>query len=106
MRTVALQLSSSHVSIRNIKSRLFVVIKSLITNYLFFSERVFKNAFGPHTLRYVGRAKADCVGRSWAREKYSLVIPNCFKHHPINQSFHKYSLVSRFHEDKQPLRHT
>ncbi len=44
MRTVALQLSYSHVSIRNIKSRLFVVIKSLITNYLFFSERVFKNA--------------------------------------------------------------
>ncbi len=44
MRTVALQLSSSHVSIRNIKSRLFVVIKSLITNDLFFSERVFKNA--------------------------------------------------------------
>ncbi len=42
MRTVALQLSSSHVSIRNIKSRLFVVIKSLITNDLFFSERVFK----------------------------------------------------------------
>ncbi len=44
MRTVALQLSSSHVSIRNIKSRLIVVIKSLITNDLFFSERVFKNA--------------------------------------------------------------
>ncbi len=44
MRTVALQLSSSHVSIRNIKSRLFVVIKSLFTNDLFFSERVFKNA--------------------------------------------------------------
>ncbi len=44
MRTVALQLSSSHVSVRNIKSRLFVVIKSLITNDTFFSERVFKNA--------------------------------------------------------------
>ncbi len=34
MRTVALQLSSSHVSFRKIKSRLFVVI----------SERMFKNA--------------------------------------------------------------
>ncbi len=44
MRTVALQRSSSHVSFRNIKSRLFVVIKSLIRNYLFFSERMFKNA--------------------------------------------------------------
>ncbi len=29
-RTVALQVSSSHVSLRNIKSRLFVVIKSLM----------------------------------------------------------------------------
>ncbi len=43
LRTVALQLSSSHVSFRNIKSRLFVV-KSLIRNYLYFSERMFKNA--------------------------------------------------------------
>ncbi len=42
-RTVALQLSSSHDLLRNIKSRLFVVIKSLIKNYLFFSERMFKN---------------------------------------------------------------
>ncbi len=44
MRTVALQVSSSHVSLRNIKSRLFVVIKSLIRNYLCFSEGMFKNA--------------------------------------------------------------
>ncbi len=32
MRTVALQLSSSHVSIRNIKSMLFVVIKGDLTH--------------------------------------------------------------------------
>ncbi len=44
MRTVALQLSSSHVSIRNIKSRLFVVIKSLITNDYFLVSECFKNA--------------------------------------------------------------
>ncbi len=42
-KTVALQVSSSHVSLRNIKYRLFVVIKSLIRNGLFFSERMFKN---------------------------------------------------------------
>ncbi len=42
MRTVALQLSSSHVSIRNIKSRLFVVIKSLITNDLFLVSECLK----------------------------------------------------------------
>ncbi len=43
MRTVALQCLQP-CFIRNIKSRLFVVIKSLITNDLFFSERMFKNA--------------------------------------------------------------
>ncbi len=40
LRTVALQ----HVSFRNIKFRLFMVIKSLIRNYLFLSERMLKNA--------------------------------------------------------------
>ncbi len=42
MRTVALQLSSSHVSFRNIKSRLFVVIKSLIRNDLFLVSECLK----------------------------------------------------------------
>jgi len=42
--TVALQLSSIQVSFRNMKSRLYVIIKSLTRSDLFLSEPMFKTA--------------------------------------------------------------
>jgi len=44
LRTVALQLSSSQVPFRNMKSKLYVVIKSSTRSDLFLSERMFKSA--------------------------------------------------------------